>query len=54
MSKAMSACRRYGKLHDVVRGGSAIAHKCEETLAQTLALQVTLPLDSWPQEMSWS
>ena len=50
MSKAMYACRSYGKLHAMISGGRAIDDLCEETLA----MQVTLPRESWPLGMPWS
>ena len=54
MKATMYKFWRQGRLHAVVSGGSAIAHSCKETLSNTLCLSVTMPADSWPEEMAWS
>ena len=55
MKKVMYKCWRAGKLHALVSGGTPIDHPdCPETLSGTFCLAVTLPADSWPEEMRWS
>ena len=54
MKAAMYKCWRQGRLHAVVSGGTAINHTCTKNLSNKLCITVTMPTDSWPEEMSCS